>query len=156
MELMARQIVQLLEKGTLTNPVVAKLAADSGGASAAATTAKGKGVSASERGSAGKNEPQTRIVDAADHGYNASLTTALKDSRMRNSLDEPKSYQAIMVSSTFTDLKDHRQQVIRAIEALGYRANVMEHDGARADADVIESSLQFVRDSAAYVGVISH
>src|ERR1700736_3814737 len=74
---------------------------------------------------------------------------------MRTALPEPKAYQAIMVSSTFTDLKDHRKQVIMAIEALGYRANVMEHDGARADVDVIDSSLQFVRDSAAYVGVIS-
>jgi hypothetical protein len=60
-----------------------------------------------------------------------------------------------MVSSTFTDLKDHRHQVIEAIERLGYRANVMEYDGARADVDVIESSWEFVRDSAAYVGVIS-
>ena len=66
-----------------------------------------------------------------------------------------KSYRAIMVSSTFTDLKAHRQHVIEAIETQGYRANVMEHDGARVDADVIDSSLKFVRDSAAYVGVIS-
>jgi|GEM_PF-6698228 hypothetical protein len=70
-------------------------------------------------------------------------------------VDEPKTYRAIMVSSTFTDLREHRQQVIRAIETHGFRANVMENDGARADADVIGSSLNFVRDSAAYVGVIS-
>jgi hypothetical protein len=70
-------------------------------------------------------------------------------------MNAPKSYQAIMVSSTFTDLKDHRQQVIKTIHTLGYRANVMEHDGARADVDVIESSLAMVRDSAAYVGVVS-
>jgi hypothetical protein len=70
-------------------------------------------------------------------------------------VDEPKSYQAIMVSSTFTDLKDHRKQVINAIDTFRYRPNVMEHDGARADVDVIDSSLQSVRDSAAYVGVIS-
>ena len=57
---------------------------------------------------------------------------------MRTNLETPKSYQAVMVSSTFTDLKDHRQQLIKAIEAVGYRANVMEHDSARADVDVIE------------------
>jgi tetratricopeptide (TPR) repeat protein len=70
-------------------------------------------------------------------------------------LNEPKTYQGIMVSSTFTDLMEHRQKVIKAIDALGFRANVMENDGARADFDVIESSLNMVRDSAAYVGVIS-
>ena len=74
---------------------------------------------------------------------------------MSPTLREPKSYQAIMVSSTFTDLEEHRQKVIKAIDTLGYRANVMENDGARADVDVIESSLKMVRDSAAYVGVIS-
>ena len=70
-------------------------------------------------------------------------------------LHEPKSYQAIMVSSTFTDLKEHRQKVIEAIHKFGCKANVMEHDGPRADVDVIDSSLKMVRDSAAYVGVIS-
>jgi len=70
-------------------------------------------------------------------------------------LDEPKNYRAIMLSSTFTDLRDHRQRAIEAISKLGYMPRVMEHTGARADADVIESSLSMVRDSAAYVGVIS-
>ena len=32
----------------------------------------------------------------------------------------------------------------------------MENDSAKPDVDVIESSLQMVRDAAAYVGVISH
>jgi tetratricopeptide (TPR) repeat protein len=70
-------------------------------------------------------------------------------------LNEPKSYQAIMLSSTFTDLKEHRQRATKAIEKFGYRANVMEYDGARADANVIESSLKMVRDSAGYICVIS-
>jgi tetratricopeptide (TPR) repeat protein len=68
---------------------------------------------------------------------------------------EPKNYRAIMVSSTFTDLEAHRQKVIEAIQKFGPKANVMEHDGARARVNVIESSLNMVRDSAAYVGVIS-
>jgi hypothetical protein len=61
-----------------------------------------------------------------------------------------------MVSSTFTDLKNHRQKVIDAIGKYGYMPSVMEWNGARADTDVIRSSLTMVRDSAAYVGVISH
>ncbi|WP_293991213.1 DUF4062 domain-containing protein [Sphingomonas sp.] len=61
-----------------------------------------------------------------------------------------------MVSSTFTDLEAHRQEVIDAIHGFDFKANVMEDDGARADADVIESSLDFVRNSAAYVAVIGH
>ena len=32
----------------------------------------------------------------------------------------------------------------------------MEHDGARVDVDVIDSSLKMVRDSAAYIGLIGH
>jgi tetratricopeptide (TPR) repeat protein len=60
-----------------------------------------------------------------------------------------------MLSSTFTDLKEHRQKAIEAISKLGYLPKVMEHTGAGAGADVIESSLNMVRDSVAYVGVIS-
>jgi tetratricopeptide (TPR) repeat protein len=74
---------------------------------------------------------------------------------VRIALNEPKAYQAIMLSSTFTDLKEHRQRATQAIEKFGYRANVMEYDGARADANVIESSLKMVRDSAGYICVIS-
>jgi hypothetical protein len=44
-------------------------------------------------------------------------------------LNKPKSYQAIMVSSTFTDLEDHRKRLIETIHFHGYRANVMEQDG---------------------------
>ena len=69
---------------------------------------------------------------------------------------EPKRYQGIMVSSTFTDLQEHRQKVIEAIEKLDYHPVVMENHGARTDADVIDASLQMVRKSAAYVGLISH
>jgi hypothetical protein len=60
-----------------------------------------------------------------------------------------------MLSSTFTDLKEHRRKAIEAIDKLGYVSKVMERSGARAGVDVIESSLNMVRDSAAYVGVIS-
>ena len=53
-----------------------------------------------------------------------------------------------MLSSTFTDLSEHRQRAIEAISKLDYMPKVMEYTGARADDDVIESS-------TAYVGVIS-
>jgi hypothetical protein len=61
-----------------------------------------------------------------------------------------------MVSSTFSDLKEHRRDVIEAIEALGFRANVMEASGAQAGTDVIDTSINMVRDSAAFIGVISY
>jgi tetratricopeptide (TPR) repeat protein len=69
---------------------------------------------------------------------------------------EPKLYRAIMVSSTFTDLEEHRREVIDAIHRFGFHANVMEYSGARSDADVIETSLRMVRESAAYLCVIGH
>ena len=68
----------------------------------------------------------------------------------------PKTYLGIMVSSTFSDLEEHRREVIEAIEKLGFRANVMETSGARADKDVIDTSIRMVSDSVAFVGVISH
>lgn len=69
---------------------------------------------------------------------------------------EPKLFSAIMVSSTFTDLEAHRREVIDAIHRFGFHANVMEYSGARSDADVIETSLRMVRESAAYLCVIGH
>jgi tetratricopeptide (TPR) repeat protein len=69
---------------------------------------------------------------------------------------EPKLYPAIMVSSTFTDLESHRREVIDAIHRFGFRANAMEYSGARSDADVIDTSLEMVRESAAYLCVIGH
>jgi tetratricopeptide (TPR) repeat protein len=62
----------------------------------------------------------------------------------------------VMVSSTFTDLKEHRAALIKAIEGQGLKAVVMENDSAKPAVDVIDSSLQMVRDGSAYIGVISH
>ena len=61
-----------------------------------------------------------------------------------------------MLSSTFTDLQEHRRQVRDVIGKLGFKAEDMESNGANVEGNVIESSLKMVRDSAAYVGVISH
>lgn len=70
--------------------------------------------------------------------------------------NEPVSYKGVMVSSTFTDLVEHRAALIRAIARHGLMALGMENDSAKPAVDVIDSSLQMVRDASAYVGVISH
>lgn len=75
---------------------------------------------------------------------------------MRNdNLSAPLQYQGVMVSSTFTDLKDHRAALIKAIDKLGLKPVVMESDAAKP-VDVIDSSLQMVSDCSAYIAVISH
>ncbi len=61
-----------------------------------------------------------------------------------------------MVSSTFADLEAHRRDAIEAIGRFGFFPNVMEHSGARSDADVIDTSLRMVRESFAYLCVIGH
>lgn len=67
----------------------------------------------------------------------------------------PRHYLGVMVSSTFTDLTQHRAVLIRAINGQGLHEVAMENDSAKP-IDVIDSSLQMVRDAAAYIGVISH
>lgn len=69
---------------------------------------------------------------------------------------QPKSYLGVMVSSTFSDIPDHRAEAVRIIEERQLFACVMERDSAKPGTDVIQSSLQMVRDSAAYMGVVTH
>jgi Domain of unknown function (DUF4062) len=69
-------------------------------------------------------------------------------------LDKPKDYRAIMLSSTFTDLREHRQKAIDAIGKFAFMPRVMEFSGANADTDIIDTCLSMVRDAAAYVGII--
>src|SRR5438105_1881906 len=52
----------------------------------------------------------------------------------------PRPVPQVMVSSTFTDLKEHRAALIGAIHEHGLHARVMETDSARL-VDVIDSSL---------------
>ena len=68
----------------------------------------------------------------------------------------PRQYLGVMVSSTFRYLEQHRAALMKAIEGQGLHAVAMEHDAALPDGTVIDSSLQKVRDAAAYIGVISH
>ena len=67
----------------------------------------------------------------------------------------PRSIPQVMVSSTFTDLEEHRAALIRALNEHDLHANAMESDSAKPAGDVIDSSLQMVRDSAAYIILIS-
>ncbi|HXA20600.1 MAG TPA: DUF4062 domain-containing protein [Thermoanaerobaculia bacterium] len=69
---------------------------------------------------------------------------------------EPVAYKGVMVSSTFTDLVQHREALIKAIDKQKLKAVAMENDSALPAIDLIDSSLQMVRDAAAYIGVISH
>lgn len=59
-----------------------------------------------------------------------------------------------MVSSTFTDLKDHRAALTAALHKHKLHANVMEFSDSYLAGDVVDASLKMVRDSAAYIGVI--
>ena len=74
---------------------------------------------------------------------------------MKNDSPGPRKYLGVMISSTFSDLKDHRAALINAIKSQGLTDIGMENDSARADLDVIDASLQMVRDGSAYIGVIS-
>lgn len=67
----------------------------------------------------------------------------------------PRAYKGVMVSSTFTDLEDHRAALIKIIKTHGLTDLAMENDSAKPDVDVIESSLAMVRDGAAYIGIIA-
>jgi hypothetical protein len=59
-----------------------------------------------------------------------------------------------MVSSTFGDLKQHREALLRVISGQGMHPIAMEHDSALPAVTVIDSSLGKVRDAAAYVAII--
>ena len=61
----------------------------------------------------------------------------------------PVQYKGVMVSSTFTDLVKHRDALIKAIDGQKLKSVAMEHDSAKPVGDVIDSSLQMVRDASA-------
>jgi hypothetical protein len=70
-----------------------------------------------------------------------------------DNLPAPLRYQGVTVSSTFTDLQEHRAALIEAINQQGLKEVAMENDSAKP-VDVIDSSLQMVRDGSAYIVVI--
>jgi hypothetical protein len=67
----------------------------------------------------------------------------------------PRAYKGVMISSTFTDLEDHRAALIKIIKTHALTDLAMENDSAKPVIDVIESSLAMVRDGAAYIGLIA-
>ena len=66
----------------------------------------------------------------------------------------PRQFMGVMVSSTFADFRQHREALIDAISGQGLHPIAMEQDSALPTGTVIDSSLQKVRDGAAYVGII--
>ena len=67
----------------------------------------------------------------------------------------PASYKGVMVSSTFTDLELHRAELMKALRREKLVAIGMEDYVVQPDDDVISSSLNMVRESSAYIGLIS-
>jgi len=65
-------------------------------------------------------------------------------------LPAPRQYRGVVVSSTFTDLEEHRTALIKAIKGQDLNDIAMENDSAKADVDVIDSSLQ---DGTRRIGV---
>ena len=53
----------------------------------------------------------------------------------------PVLYKGVMLSSTFTDLKEHRKSLIEALKGQGLTDVAMETDTAKPAGDVVDSSL---------------
>lgn len=68
---------------------------------------------------------------------------------------QPVLYPGVTVSSTFRDLQKHRLALLAAIGQSSLKSVCMEDDAAKLE-DVIDSSLQKIRDGSAYIGIIAH
>lgn len=68
----------------------------------------------------------------------------------------PRSYQGVVVSSTFKDLEKHRAVVTEALRMHELFAIDMKDHLADPDDDEISVSLKMVQKAAAYIGIISH
>jgi Domain of unknown function (DUF4062) len=67
-----------------------------------------------------------------------------------------KTKHGVMLSSTYVELKDHRQAVQQAMLGQQLFPIAMEHDAAEPDHDLISASLSKVEEADAYVGLISY
>jgi MinD-like ATPase involved in chromosome partitioning or flagellar assembly len=67
----------------------------------------------------------------------------------------PRFIPSIFISSSYTDLHEHRASLIRVVEAQGLKAVAIEYL-SDYEADIVDSSLELLRRSDAYVGVIGH
>jgi len=68
----------------------------------------------------------------------------------------PSEHPNVMVSSTWSDLTEHRKEAIDALHRLGFFAIGMEYDSSKSGKDVIDSSMDMVNSAVAYVGILSH
>lgn len=68
----------------------------------------------------------------------------------------PKQFKGVMISSTFEDLKEHREALNSALRKSGLMPITMEDSVPGPNDNVLSSSLQMVHDSSAYIGLISH
>jgi hypothetical protein len=68
----------------------------------------------------------------------------------------PTDYSGVMISSTFTDLLEHRAELMKALEKEEFFPIGMERYVINPKDDVISSSLGMVRKSRAYIGLIGH
>jgi hypothetical protein len=69
---------------------------------------------------------------------------------------EKKTTYSVMVSSTYTELVDHRRAVTEAMLSQHLFPIRMEDDAALPDQDLIDASLAKVDEADAYVGLISY
>ena len=68
----------------------------------------------------------------------------------------PKAYPGVMLSSTFRDLVTHRAQLLKLLPRYKLMPVAMEYTGAVISGDVVDSSLQMVRDAAGYICIIGY
>lgn len=69
-------------------------------------------------------------------------------------MHKPQLFHGVTISSTFTDLEEHRAALIKIIKANGLTEIAMENDAAKY-MDVIDSSIEMVRNGTAYIGIIA-
>jgi hypothetical protein len=67
-----------------------------------------------------------------------------------------KTFKGVMVSSTFTDMKEHRRALMTALRKEELFPIGMEDHQADPDDDEISVSLKMVKKASAYIGLISH
>ena len=63
-------------------------------------------------------------------------------------------FKGVMISSTFTDLKEHRAALMDALRRQGFKEIAMENDSAKP-IGVLDSSLGMVADASAYICLVS-
>lgn len=73
-----------------------------------------------------------------------------------NNPSTPRQYKGVMVSSTFRDLEQHRNELMKALQKEELFPIGMENYVPVPGEDIISSSLNMVRKSSGYIGLISH